>query len=91
MPVAAGSSTKVEGIGKMGEEGCVRVVGTSRQSPGEQTSRWNTRMSSAGVCQCQHKLKGQIGGEALCIAAVVYGHQERRTGKVQGRKLIVQA
>jgi hypothetical protein len=45
MPVAAGEQQGTGGdVRKMGEEGCVRVVGTGRQrvSSGEQTSRWNT-------------------------------------------------
>jgi endo-1,4-beta-D-glucanase Y len=63
MPVAAGSTQELEGdVRKMGEEGCVRVVGTSRQwvSSWEQTR--NLQVSSAGECvSVSTKLRSDSG------------------------------
>jgi hypothetical protein len=36
----------------------------------EQTSRWNTKCQVQEVSRCQHKLKGQIGGEGSVATAV---------------------
>jgi hypothetical protein len=72
MPVAAGSSTKVEGIRKMGEEGCVRVVGTRGMVLGNRLAGGTPDVSKCRSVSVSAQAQGQIGGEALCIAAVVY-------------------